>query len=187
MSETMEVHEHAEEAAHSGRKYSALLIAVLAAGLAFSEQGAHHADTRMTESAVAAADIWAQYQAKSIRQNEARDLAAIASVLPAASAEEAAALKDRFAKDIEHFESDPASGKTALAAHAHALEAERDAAHERLDAFDNAAAALQLGIVLTTASVITGSILLVFGGAALGVLGGVLAVLALTYPSLAAW
>ena len=186
MSETLETHEHAEHAAEGGRKHTALLIAVLAAGLAFSEQGAQHADTKMTESAVAATDSWAQYQAKSIRANEARDLAAMAATLQATSPEAQAALQATFAKDIARFESDPKDGKAAIAAHATALEAERDAAHERLEAFDNAAAALQLGIVLTTASVITGSILLVYCGAALGLLGGALAVLALIHPALAA-
>jgi hypothetical protein len=186
MSESMEIHEHAEHAAEGGRKHAALLIAVLAAGLAFCEQGAQHADTRMTESAVAATDIWAEYQAKSIRANEARGLAQVAAALQPASPEAAAKLQDQFASDIAHFETDPISGKAALSAHAHALEAERDHAHERLEAFDNAAAALQLGIVLTTASVITGSVMLVYAGFALGLIGAGFAVLALIAPALAA-
>jgi len=188
MSEALETHEHAEHAAHGGRKYTALLIAVLAAGLAFSEQGAQHADTRMTESAVAATDTWAEYQAKSIRANEAHDFAAIASVLPPGAAGDAlAAVQDRFKRDADRFETDPKSGKTAIAAHAKELEAERDHAHEKLEAFDNASAALQLGIVLTTASVITGSVLLVFAGAALGLVGAAFALLGLVAPAFAAF
>jgi tellurite resistance protein len=187
MSETLETHEHAEHAAHAGRKHTALLIAVLAAGLAFCEQGAQHADTHMSESAVSAADVWAEYQAKSTRANETRDLAGIAALLPAASPADHDALQARFAADITRFESDPKSGKAALAAHARALEAERDAAHLRLDAFDNAAAALQLGIVLTTASVITGSLMLAGGGALLGVAGAVLALLGVIDPALASF
>jgi hypothetical protein len=163
-----------------------LLIAVLAAGLAFCEQGAQHADTRMSESSVAAADVWAEYQAKSTRANEDRDLADMASVLTAGNPAAHDALAARFAQKIDHFENDAKSGKAALAAHARALEAERDAAHQRLEAFDNAAAALQLGIVLTTASVITGSLMLAWGGALLGLVGGVLALLGLVYPELAA-
>ena len=185
MGETVETHEHAEEAAHGGRKHTALLIAVLAAGLAFTEQGAQHANTRMSESSVAAADTWAEYQAKSTRANEARELAQMAALLPATSpaAQDEAAKK--FASDIDRFEHDPKSGKGALADHAKALEGERDAAHERLEAYDNAAAALQLGIVLTTASVITGSKMLVWGGLLLGVAGAVLALLGLVHPELA--
>ncbi len=186
MGETVETHEHAEHAAHEGRRHTALLIAVLAAGLAFCEQGAQHADTRMTESAVAATDVWAEYQAKSTRANEDRDLADIAAAIPTNDEAAHAALAKKFAQKIEHFENDAKTGKTALADHARELEAERDHAHLRLEAFDNAAAALQLGIVLTTASVITGSVMLVWGGALLGVAGAVLAVLGLVYPALAA-
>jgi tellurite resistance protein len=185
MSETLEAHEHAEHAAHEGRKHTALLISVLAAGLAFCEQGAQHADTRMTESAVAASDTWGQYQAKSIRANEARDFAAIAAVLPD-NAGAAAEVARKFQADVDHFENDPKTGKSAIAAHAHALEEERDSAHLRLESFDNAAAALQLGIVLVTASVITGSVALTGAGAFLGLVGAVFALLALLDPALGA-
>ncbi len=186
MGETMETHEHAEEAAHTGRRHTALLIAVLAAGLAFCEQGAQHADTRMSQSAVAAADLWAEYQAKSTRANESRDLAEIAAALTASTPAAHDALAARFARNVDHFENDPKSGKAALADQAHRLEAARDASEERLEAFDNAAAALQLGIVLTTASVITGSMMLAWGGGLLGIAGGVLALLALWHPAFAA-
>jgi tellurite resistance protein len=186
MSETIEAHENAEHAAHGGRRHTALLIACLAAGLAFCEQGAQHANTNMSQCAVSAADTWAEYQAKSTRANETRDLAAIAALLPSASAADAAAIQKHFADDVTRFESDPKSGKQALAAKAKGLEAQRDAAHERLEAFDNAGAALQLAIVLTTASVITGSLFLVWGGALLGLAGLVLGVLGLVAPGLAA-
>ncbi len=187
MGETVETHEHAEAAAHGGRKHTALLIAVLAAGLAFCEQGAQHANTRMSGSSVAAADVWAEYQAKSTRANEARELAQMAALLPASSPAAQDEVAQRFAKDIARFEHDPKTGKDALADHARALESERDAAHLRLEAYDNAAAALQLGIVLTTASVITGSIMLAWGGVFLGLAGAVLAVLGLVRPELASF
>jgi hypothetical protein len=186
MSEALEAHEHAEHAAEGGRKHTALLIAVLATGLAFCEQGAQHADTHMTEDAVAATDTWAEYQAKSIRANEAHDFAAIASVLPPTATDALAIVQARFKQDADRFENDPHNGKAAIAAKARALEAERDHAHERLDAFDNAAAALQLAIVITTASVITGSVMLVYAGLALGLFGGLIAILGLINPSLAA-
>jgi len=182
MDETLEAHEHAEHAVHSGRKHTALLIAVLAAGLAFCEQGAQHANTKMTETAVAATDAWAEYQAKSIRANEAKDFAAVATLLPG-DAGAAASLARKFQDDAEHFEHDPKTGKDAIATMARHLEAERNLAHLKLQSFDNAAAALQLGIVLITASIITGSLALTIGGAALGVIGTVFAVLGLANPA----
>ncbi len=185
MGETLETHEHAEEAAHGGRRHTALLIAVLAAGLAFTEQAAQHAQTRMSDSAISAADVWAEYQAKSTRANEVRELGQLAALLPADATHDPVAVQARFAADVARFENDPTSGKQALATRAQGLEHTRDAAHERLEAFDNAAAALQLGIVLTTASVITGSLMLVWGGVLLGLAGGALGVLGLVAPALA--
>ncbi len=181
MSEALEAHEHAEHAAERGRRISALLIAVLAAGLAFAEQAAQHAQTRMSENAIAATDLWAQYQAKSIRANQSKALAEIAAILPTDThARDALAAKLRA--DAAHFESDPKTGKQAIAAQARGLEAARDYAHAQLEAYDYAAAALQLAIVLVTASVITESALLVWAGAALGALGALVAVLGMVAP-----
>jgi hypothetical protein len=185
VSDALETHEHAEKAAHKGRKYTALLIAVLAAALAFCEQGAQHADTKMSESAVAATDAWGEYQAKSIRANEARDFAALAAVLPPNNGA-AQVLATKFQNDVDHFEHDPKTGKAAIAGKAHTLEAERDKAHLQLQSFDNAAAALQLAIVLVTASIITGAASLTVGGAVLGLLGAAFAILALLNPAVGA-
>lgn len=186
MSESLEAHEHAEHAASHGKRGSALLIAVLAAGLAFTEQGAQHAQTNMSGHAIAAADLWAQYQAKSIRANEARDMAALAqAAVPEGAARDA--LVARLQGDAARFESDGKTGKTAIADAAHAEEHGRDAAHEKLEAFDDAAAMLQLAIVLVTASVIAESAALVVLGALLGAAGGVVAVVGVVHPGLIAF
>ena len=186
MSETLEQHEHAKEAAEGGRRYSALLIAALAAGLAFTEQGAQHAQTKMSASAIQAADLWAQYQAKSIRANEAKSLALVTeTTAPAGTARDAAVASLRA--DADRFENEPKLGKKAIADQAKAAEETRDAAHEHLEAYDNAAAALQLAIVLTTASVITGSTMLAIGGLLLGIAGVALGLLGLFRPEWAAF
>lgn len=176
MSESLEDHEKAKEAAEGGRRWSALLIAALAAGLAFAEQGAQHAQTEMSADAIAATDLWAQYQAKSIRANEAKDLAALAGVV-APAGQPRDDLVAKLNGDASRFETEQGTGKAAIAANAKAHEAARDAAHEKLEAYDHASAALQLGIVLVTASVITGSTVLVVLGALLGVAGAVMGVL----------
>jgi len=186
MGETMETHEHAEEAAESGRRGSAMLIAVVAAGLAFAEQGAQHAQTAMQANAVTAADLWAEYQAKSIRANQAKDLASMAAVLAPAGPDRDA-LVAKLRGDADHFEADKISGKPAIAAHAKAEEAARDAAHERLEAYENAAALLQLAIVLITASVIAKSKLLLTGGAIIAAAGALAAILGLIRPDLVLW
>jgi len=140
----------------------------------------------MSESAIAATDLWGQYQAKSIRANQAKDSAGLAAaVAPAGPARDA--LLAHLASDLQRFENDAADGKAAIRARALEREAERDHAHGRLEAFDNGAAALQLAIVLTTASVITESGLLLGGGFLIGGLGVALALLGLVRPGWAAW
>jgi hypothetical protein len=186
MGETLEQHEQAEHAAEGGRKKSALLIAALAAGLAFTEQGAQHAQTAMADNAIAATDQWAQYQAKSIRANQTKDFAGLAeaSAPPGAARD---ALLARLNADLATFENDRQDGKPAIKARAIAHEAARDAARAKLEAFDNGAAALQLAIVLTTASVITESMLLLAGGFVIGGLGGLLSLLGVIRPEWASW
>jgi hypothetical protein len=56
-----------------------------------------------------------------------------------------------------------------------------------LEAFDNGAAALQLAIVLTTASVITESMMLLTAGFLIGAAGGALSLLGLFRPEWASW
>jgi hypothetical protein len=187
MGETLEHHEHAAHAAEGGRKYTALAIALLAASLAFAEQGAQHADTTMSQDAIQATDLWAQYQAKSIRATASRQLADLAATMTTPDPAARDALVVRLRADQTAFEKDPHTGKDAIAAQAKKLEEGRDAAHEKLEAFDNAAAALQLAIVLVTASVITGAALLVWAGGLLGAAGALVAIMGLIAPNLVAF
>ncbi len=189
MSEALETHHHAEHAASSGGRRAALLIAVAAAVLALCQQGAKHAEIHLQQSAIAAADLWNQYQAKSVRSTLTGDIAALAA-LPELGAEAAArrdALLARLAADVQRFDHAPDDGRDALAVRAHALEVQRDHAREVSEAFDNAAAGLELGIVLATASVITAAGPLLWLAAALTGAGAVLGVLALLVPALAAF
>jgi len=179
-----------EEAAHvaHSNKHAALVIAVLAACLAICEQQAKHAEVELTEKAVLAADTWNEYQAKSIRAATAHDLASIAGTLdepvaPDRIAQRTGVLK-RLAEDQQHYEKDPKSGKDALAERATRYEEERTAAMERSHSLDNAAAAIDLGIVLATASVITAAGPLLVFSYVMGGLGIVLGIGSLIAPGM---
>ncbi len=179
LEQQLDHHEHAEHAlGHApghGSKRAALLVAILAACLAVSEQGAKHAEIRVSEDAIAAADAWTQYQGKSIRQALAHDLAALASTLavpPGAAATAARqAVLERLAQEQAHYERDGVDGKQAIARRAQDFESARDTEAARARRYDNAAAAFELGIVLSTVSVIATSDLLLLAGVALGVIG----------------
>src|ERR1022692_4249090 len=72
--ENMEHAEHAEHAAHSN-KGIALLIAVLALFLAFSETLGKSAQTAALSDNVEASNLWAFFQAKTIRMTTLRTAA----------------------------------------------------------------------------------------------------------------
>jgi hypothetical protein len=186
--------EHAEHATHAaahGSKRAALLIAVLAAALAISEQQGKKAEIAVQADSILAADAWSQYQAKSIRSAVAQDLRRLGATLdvPAQPAQAAGrrAVLDRLAADQVHYDTDPTDGKAAIAARARGYEAVRQRQLDRAHSFDNAAAALELGIVLATASVVTLSRPLLRLAVALGVVGVVLGTLGVLAPAVGAF
>jgi hypothetical protein len=88
--------------------------------------------------------------------------------------------------DQDRFENDPNDGKAAIAKRARGFEEVRDRSLEETHAYHNGAAAMELGIVLTTASAIMRSRLLIVIAVGLGLMGSVLAVLGLVAPELGA-
>ena len=188
MHETLEHQEHAEHAAEHGSKRAALVIAVLAACLAISEQQAKHADIGVVKNAVLAANSWSEYQAKSIRAAMAQDLQRLAGSMDTPMQAEKVGLREKELKqlqtDQDHYEHDKETGKQAIALRARAFDEARDTNTERAHSFDNAAAALELGIVLASASVITSSRHLLHFAYLMGSIGVVLAVAAATAPGL---
>ncbi len=180
--ETMEHAEHAEHAAHSNRKI-ALLIAILALFLSFSETLGKSAQTEAISDNVKSSDTWAFYQAKDIRRtvlNAATDQTALLAVGTTDPAVKAAIDKqiDAWRSTVARYESDPKTGegRKELAARARAEEEDRDLAMAKYHHYEIASAAFQIGIVLASAAVITSMIALAWFAGLLGVAGlGVLA------------
>jgi hypothetical protein len=187
----MKIEEHAEHAEHAGEhgnKQAALLIAVLAALLAICEQQAKRADISVEENGILAADTWSEYQAKSIRSAVAHDLQRLAGTLDLPAQPERVTqrqtLLKKLGEDQDHYEHDPVSGKTVLAERARKYEEVRQNSLERAHTYDNAAASLELGIVLSTASVIANSKLLLRFGYVMGAIGLVLGLFGAIAPAL---
>ena len=183
-------HPHPEQAAHShSNRMAALLVAVLAAALAVTEQGAKQAEIRVQQNAIYATDAWAQYQAKSTRGTLSKDLGDLIGVMDTADPNLAARrtkLLARLNEDQERYEKDPKDGKAAIAERARAFEEQRDHSLEQTHAYHNGAAAFELGIVLATASAIIGARLLILMSLAVGVGGAVFAILGLVAPEMGA-
>ena len=181
--EQLEHAEHAAEASHSNRRI-ALLIAVLALFLSFSETLGKSAQTEAIDANVKSTDTWAFFQAKDIRRTVVNAAAEETTLLGASLTDPAA--KAAIDKQVEvwhataaRYESDPKTGegRKELAVRAKALEEDRDHAMAKYHHYELASAAFQIGIVLASAAVITEMIALAWFGGLLGVAG--LAVLAL--------
>jgi Domain of unknown function (DUF4337) len=175
--EQMEHAEHVEHAAHSSRKI-ALLIAVLALFLAFSETLGKSAQTEALGANVEASDLWAFFQAKTIRQTVLKTAAEtraleLASVTDADVKASMQKQVDGWNKTVDRYESEPETndGRKQLSARAEETEHKRDTALARYHNYEFASAAFQIGIVLASASVITGMMMLTYGAGALGLIG----------------
>ncbi|BEV45456.1 DUF4337 domain-containing protein [Afipia carboxidovorans] len=175
--ESMEHAEHAEHASGSNKKI-ALLIAVIALFLAFSETLGKSAQTESISKNVEAANLWAFFQAKSIRRTTVQTAIEEMKVASAASPDEAvkaAAAKqiDAWQKTAARYRSEPETGEGSeqLAARAKHAEHDRDLAAARYHHFELASAAFQIGIVLASATIITGMVALAWGAGLLAVIG----------------
>jgi len=191
MSEIHETIEKAQEGEH-GQYFNrriALLIAVLALFLSFSETLGKSAQTEAIGANVESSDMWAFFQAKSVRLTQLN--IAAEQMLVAADAASDAATKSAMQKQIEawkktaaRYDSEPSTGegRKELAERAKEAEGKRDLALAKYHHYELASAAFQIGIVLASAAVITGIVALAWLGGALGILGLGLTALGLFAP-----
>jgi Domain of unknown function (DUF4337) len=181
--EQMEQAEAAEHAVTEDKKI-ALLIAVLALFLALSEMLGKSAQTESISANVEAANLWAFFQAKTVRmallRTAAEELTLTASTV-ADSAVKAAMAKqiEAWRKNVARYESEPETKEGRKELSERATEA---SARQKLDLlkyhhYEIASAAFQIGIVLCSGAVITGMIVLAGIAGLLGIAG--LAVMAL--------
>jgi hypothetical protein len=191
MSEIHETIEKAQEGEHSQyfNRRIALLIAVLALFLSFSETLGKSAQTEAIGANVESSDLWAFFQAKSVRLTQLNTaaeqmlIAAEAASDPAAKASMQKQI-DAWKKTAARYDSEPSTGegRKELAERAKEAEERRDLALAKYRHYELASAAFQVGIVLASAAVITGIVALAWFGGALGVFGLGLTALGLFAP-----
>ena len=191
MSEIHETIEKAQEGEHSQyfNRRIALLIAVLALFLSFSETLGKSAQTEAIGANVESSDLWAFFQAKSIRLtqlNTAAEEMLVASEAASDPTAKATMQKqiDAWKKTAARYDSEPSTGegRKELAERAKEAEEKRDLALAKYHHYELASAAFQVGIVLASAAVITGIVALAWFGGVLGVLGLALMGLGLFAP-----
>ncbi len=187
--ENLEHAEHAEHASHGGNKKIALLISVLALFLAFSETLGKSAQTTAITLNVSSNDLWAFFQAKTIRITVLRT--AVEQAQLSADTITDTDVKARITKTIDNwkktadrYDDEPSSneGRKQLSARAKEAEHQRDEALARYHNYEFASAAFQIGIVLASATIITGMVVLAWLSVGLGVAGLALMAFGLWMP-----
>jgi hypothetical protein len=188
--ESMEHAEHAEHASAENRKI-ALLIAVIALCLALSETLGKGAQTESISKNVEASNLWAFFQAKSIRRTAVQTAAEQGKLNLATTTDEAAkaALQkqiDDWQKTAARYRSEPETGEGSeqLSERAKHAEHERDEATAKYHHFELASAAFQIAIVLASATIITGIAALAWVSGLVTLAGVVMTLLGLFQPHL---
>jgi hypothetical protein len=188
--ESMEHAEHAGHASSENRKI-ALLIAVLALFLAISETLGKGAQTESLSRNVEASNLWAFFQAKSVRRTvvlTAADQAKLGLGAAGDDAVKAATQKqiEDWQKTAARYRSEPETGEGTeqLAERAKHAEHERDLATAKYHHFELASAAFQIGIVLASATIITGMLVLAWIAGLLTFVGLGMTALGLWWPHL---
>jgi Domain of unknown function (DUF4337) len=160
--ESMEQADQAKEASHENRNI-ALLIAIIALCLALSETLGKGAQTESIAKNVEASNLWAFFQAKSIRRTTVQTAAEQAKLGLGATTDDAtkAAVQKQiedWQKTAQRYRSEPDTkeGTEQLAERAKVAEEERDLAEAKYHHYELASAAFQIGIVLASATIITG-------------------------------
>ena len=178
--EHLEHAEHAQHVSHSNR-IVALVIAVLALFLSFSETLGKSAQTEAISANVESSNLWAFFQAKTVRLTTVRTAAEELKLQVATVTDQAA--KEAMEKQIEawlktaaRYDSEPETheGRKELAARAKEAEESRDLAMAKYHHYEIASAAFQIGIVLSSAAVITEMIALAWFSGLLGLIGFVI-------------
>jgi hypothetical protein len=174
---------HGHVDTHGGNKGVALLIAVLALVLAFSETLGKGAQTTALAMNIEASNLWAFFQAKTIRQTVLRTAAE--EVEAGGPSEPAKKQIQKWKDTAQRYQNEPETGegRDQLAARAKEAEKKRDRSMAAYHHYEVASAAVQIGIVLASASIITTMPVLVWIAGALGALGVVFCAIGFFVPT----
>jgi hypothetical protein len=172
--EAQELRERAEKARedHSLAAVS-LTMAVVAVFVAVVSLLGHRAHTEEVVLQTQWADKWAQYQAKSIREHEDALFSDFSAVSAGSNTEGLAKFHETAAAEAERYKHD----KEKLGDEGHELQAEVDKTRHRPDRYDLAEVFLEVGLVVTSITLLSGRRIFWHLGIVLTVLGVVVAVM----------
>ncbi len=163
-------------------KKIALLIAVLALFLAISETLSKAYQTEVITKQVEASNLWAFFQAKSIRKTSTDLAIQSAQIQPSADEAKTAAMIKRWTDASKRYDSEPETGegRKELAARAIAAQKLGEVANHKYHNLEISSGVLQVAIVLASSSIITNVMLLAWLAGGLGVVAVGFGIFAMT-------
>ncbi len=167
-----------ETAERKHDKWVAIFISVLAVLIAITLTGSNDALKTAQQAGIQVNDNYSFYQAKLIRENQLRigsdqfELKTLETPdMPEAARKFLDSKKADYDKEITRLAFNRKNGRKELLAKAETCENQRNIALARHPFYDYSAAALQIAIVLASASIITGARLLLGVSGAVGLFG----------------
>ena len=165
--ELSELQEQAEHGKHAGMAPVSLTMAVLAVMVAVVSLLGHRSHTEEVVLQAKSSDQWAYYQAKNIRLHEDEIVADMASVTTTTDAATLGKLREKYTNEAGRYKHD----KDEIQAEAQKLEAESATEMRRADRFDLAEVFLEIGLVITSITLLSGKRLFWALGIVMGVVG----------------
>ena len=173
MSEELnELQEHAEHAKHDPTLAPiSLTMAVLAVMVAVVTLLGHRAHTEEVVLQAKSSDQWAYYQAKNIRRHEDEIFVDLTSVGATTDAAALAKLREKYSGEAVRYKDE----QKGIEDKAHEMEAEVATERNRADRFDLAEVFLEVGLVITSITLLSGRRIFWYLGIVLGIVGLVVA------------
>jgi len=174
MSEELnELKEHAEHAKENPALAPvSVTMAILAVLVAVVTLLGHRAHTEEVVLQAKASDQWAYYQAKNVRRHEDEIVADVTSVQPTTDAAALAKMKEKYSGEAERYKDE----QTEIERQAREMEGEVATERNRADRYDLAEVFLEVGLVITSITLLSGRRIFWLLGIVLGFVGVGLAV-----------
>jgi hypothetical protein len=171
--ELQELQEHAEHAKHRPDLAPvSLTMAVLAVMVAVVTLLGHRAHTEEVVLQAKASDQWSYYQAKNIREHEDELFADLSATVASNNTEEMAKFREKSAQEGERYKHE----KGEIQDEARKLENEVAMERKRADRYDLAEVFLEIGLVITSITLLSGKRIFWHVGIVLSVVGVAVAV-----------
>ena len=152
--EAHELHEHAEHGAHDpSMRPVAFTMSVLAVLVAITTVLGHRTHTEAVLDQNKATDMWNEYQAKKIRSYDTSLSTDLLSVIAVADKDKAAKIAKTYADHQEKWNDDLEKGQEK----AKEFEKKVEEAEARANRFDLSEALLEIGLVVTSVTLLTRS------------------------------